>query len=141
MNAYQGNTSEVDTRRGWSQAQWDAWYAERRRTATAKSHEDDLSAGDDVDLVADVVTSLRPDLTRAVVVSKVLDLNPQWYRPDAVSGLESIQKRWEDEMPAGVAALVDQLVRAHPQLTRQQALLHVLNQDPELYELRWPQRP
>jgi hypothetical protein len=109
------------------------------KSDSVPDREYDLSAREDLDMVADVVTSQRPDLSRAAVISKALDLHPEWYHPDMPPARdpEPIEKQ---EMPAGIAKLVDELVRVHPQLTREQALLHVLNQDPELYELRWPVR-
>ena len=53
------------------------------------------------------VTSQRPELDQAVVISKALDLRPEFYAEHMppCKRPEPVHKQWE-EMPAGVAALV-----------------------------------
>ena len=87
------------------------------------------------------VTSQRPELDQAVVISKALDLRPEFYAEHMppCNDLSQFTSNGRRCRP-GLLRWFDQLVLAHPHLTRQQALLHVLNQDPELYLLRWPKQ-
>jgi len=110
-----------------------AKHPEKAMEVMSKSETPEQASVDSLASLAKSLQDQQPELTREQAFAAVLHRHPELYDPHG-SPPPPVSKQVEPELSDEVAGLAHVLQKSHPGMTREQAVLRALEQEPTWYE-------